>query len=423
MKNHSKILAAFLVAALLTMGTTPGRAAENAGPVDPPATTTPSEQTPETPATPEEPKQPTVVEPEITTTEPAYEDSHQSADGTTVISGILLVNKQNPLPADYAPSYTGGAAQSTSLQGDADAAARKFLADCNAQGNSMYVLSGYRSYNTQASLFASYAASYGETRANTFSARAGQSEHQTGLAFDVGDAWHSGYNLQTSMDQLPGVQWMMKHCAEYGFILRYPQGKTDITGYQYEPWHFRYVGVEAATSIMVSGLTLEEYLGVADTAASAGRQKAIGRNDNAINIDGHYSTVASYNIGGHNYFRLRDLATFLADTNAEFDVAYDDDARAISIHSNTALNGAPSLIKLNRNDIALPNTMAVMVDAQPVAPTAYNIDGFTYFKLRDLGTLLGFGVAWDEAVQSMVITTDTPETVIDSLLAPVTIDA
>ncbi|MEE0510051.1 MAG: D-alanyl-D-alanine carboxypeptidase family protein [Peptococcaceae bacterium] len=415
MKNRSKFVAICLSAALLTMSTMPGLAEENADPINPPEISDPSGDTPITPQQPS-----TTEEPEVTTTTPAYNDSHQEADGTTVISGILLVNKEHPLPADYAPDYTNGAGQSTNLQGDAEAAAEAFLAAANAQGNSMYVLSGYRSYDVQASLFANYAAAHGEEKANTFSARAGQSEHQTGLAFDVGDAAHSGYNLQTSIDQFPGVQWMMQHCAEYGFILRYPEGKEAITGYQYEPWHFRYVGVEAATAIMSSGLTLEEYLGDAQTEASAGRQTAIGRSDNSVQIDGKYSKVASYNIGGNNYFRLRDLATILAGTEAEFDVGYNDEKRLITISSKTALSGTPSLIQLDSNDVALPNAMTVMVDGLYLAPTAYNIDGFTYFKLRDIGQILDFGVDWDAEAQSMVITTDG-DAILNSLMAPVTI--
>lgn len=415
MNTHSKFVAACLSAALLTMSTVPGFAAENADPIEPPQLTDPTEEQPGESETPS-----AVQEPEITTTTPLYNDSHQDADGITVVSGILLVNKNHPLPADYAPDYTGSNGQSTSLQGDADAAAQAFLAAANAQGNSMYILSGYRSYDVQATLFANYAAANGEDLANTFSARAGQSEHQTGLAFDVGDAAHSGYNLQTSIDQFPGVQWMMQHCAEYGFILRYPEGKEDITGYQYEPWHFRYVGVDAATAIMASGLTLEEYLGDVQTDASDGRQMAIGRGDNTININGSFSKVASYNIGGNNYFRLRDLASILAGTEAAFDVGYDDSKRLITVQTGTALSGAPSLIQLDSNDVAVPNAMTVMVDDRYVAPTAYNINGFTYFKLRELGQILGFGVDWDEDAQSMVINTEG-NAIINSLLAPVTI--
>lgn len=436
MTKHPKFLAACLSAALLTTSVFPALAEENAGPIDPPTVTDPSEPTEEPPVTPEdpdnpeqptEPEEPTEPEqpPSVTTTEPAFDDSHEKASGLTEVSGILLVNKNHPLPADYAPAYTGGAGQSTNLQGEAQAAAQAFLAAANAQGNSMYILSGYRSYDVQANLFASYAAANGEELANTFSARAGQSEHQTGLAFDVGDAYHSGYNLQTSIDQFPGVQWMMKHCAEYGFILRYPEGKQNITGYQYEPWHFRYVGVEAAKDIMASGLTLEEYLGDAQTAASNGRQIAIGRSDNNLTIDGKMTTVSSYNIEGLNYFRLRDLATILADTDAEFNVGYDDSQRLITVESGTPLDGGGSLIQLDRSDIAVKNNMTVMVDGRYVTPTAYNIDGFTYFKLRDLGEILNFGVAWDEASWSMVITTEEAEnhSVIDSLLPETTENA
>lgn len=431
MNTHPKMLALLLSAALLTMSTTPGIASENADGFDQQTPSTSEDQqsgTQEQPGEPEEPETseedaqtPVPSEPEITVTEPAYYDSHQEAEGLTVVSGILLVNKNHPLPADYAPAYTAGAGQSTNLQGEADADAQAFLAACNAQGNSMYILSGYRSYDVQANLFANYAAIHGEAKANTFSARAGQSEHQTGLAFDVGDAQHSGYNLQTTIDQFPGVQWMMQHCAEYGFILRYPKGAENITGYQYEPWHFRYVGVEAAQDIMSSGLTLEEYLGDVETPASAGRQTAIGRSNNSLIIDGRFSQVASYNIGGNNYFRLRDLATILAESNAAFDVGYDEKRQLITITSDTPLSGVPSLIQLNRSDIAVPNTMTVMVDSHYVAPNAYNIDGFTYFKLRDIGQILGFGVDWDEDAQSMVIDTEA-NAIIDSLLAPVTID-
>ena len=137
------------------------------------------------------------------------------------------------------------------------------------------------------------------------------------------------------------------------------------------------------------------------------------------------TTVSSYNIEGLNYFRLRDLATILADTDAEFNVGYDDSQRLITVESGTPLDGGGSLIQLDRSDIAVKNNMTVMVDGRYVTPTAYNIDGFTYFKLRDLGEILNFGVAWDEASWSMVITTEEAEdhSVIDSLLPETTENA
>ena len=95
-----------------------------------------------------------------------------------------------------------------------------------------------------------------QAAADRYSARPGHSEHQSGLAMDVGA-------IDNNYGQTPAGQWLNAHCAEYGFILRYPQGKESITGYMYEPWHIRYVGSAAAEAIMANGLTLEEYLGVA----------------------------------------------------------------------------------------------------------------------------------------------------------------
>ena len=406
MKSNKKVLSATLALTLAVSPLGSVWAGEN---TDAPQDNEPAVTTPEQP-TPEDTTNPSVSTPTVTTTTVPYNDGHQDMEGVTVVGGLILVNKNHPVPENYVPDYTGGAEQSTSLRGEANTALQNFLAACNAQGHSMYVLSGYRGYNVQKNLFASYAAYHGEALANTYSARAGQSEHQTGLAFDVGDAKHSGYNLQTYMDQLASIQWMMANCAEYGFILRYPKGKEAITGYQYEPWHYRYVGVEAARAIMYNGLTLEEFLGDTTSGVTNGRQIAIGRSSNAIRIDDSFTHTASYNIGGNNYFRLRDLATLLRGTEAEFDLGYDDATRTITMTSHTALSQGDSLIELNTNDIALPNNMTVMVDNWYQTPTAYNINGFTYFKLRDLANLLGFYVDWDQENMAMVIDTTTTNT-------------
>ena len=386
MIKSKKLLAATLAFSLM-LTSAPAFAMEQEASVEPSTET----QTPD---------QSEAQAPEVTLTVPAYSDGHYEMDGTTVVSGLLLVNKQYSLPAAYAPSHAGGAGQSSALYGEANQALQRFLADCNAQGNSMYVLSAYRSYNVQSWLFQNYAAMHGTDRANTFSARAGQSEHQSGLSFDVGDARYSGHNLQISIEQFPGVQWMMKHCADYGFILRFPKGKENITGYQYEPWHFRYVGVKAAQEIKASGLTLEEFIG-----AVGDRKIAIGHSDNNMHIDGEGSKVSSYTIDQLNYFRLRDLATILKGTDVAFEVDYDAEKKLISITSHTDYTDNPTLIRLDRNDIAVPNTLSVMVDGKIVQPKAYTVDGFTYFKLRDLGDLLGFGVSWDSTLRSMVIDT------------------
>lgn len=335
-------------------------------------------------------------------------DGHQEGAGLTVISGILLVNKKHPFTADYAPAYAGGALMSTTLLGEADGAVKNFLAGARQAGHNMYVLSGYRSYGYQESLFNNYAALHGYDRANTFSSLPGQSEHQTGLAFDVGDASNPAYNLQSNMDDLASVQWMMAHCADYGFILRYLKGKEAITGYQYEPWHFRYVGVEMAKAITASGLCLEEYLG--DGASlpdglQSPRRMALSQSSK-IALDGVVSALSSVNIDGYTYFRLRDLGSFLTKSKAPFDVSYDESKQSIALKSRTLLTQGDALPPIAGNKVAIQSSMPVTVDGIPVQVSAYNIDGYTYYKLRDLGSFLGFRVDWIAAEQTIVIQTD-----------------
>lgn len=133
----------------------------------------------------------------------------------------------------------------------------KLVAAARAAGVTIRVGSGYRSYATQASLFASYARRHGEAAASRFSSRPGHSEHQSGLAVDFAGADQTCW-VDDCFEQTAAGKWLAAHAHEYGFILRYPKGKEKITGYQYEPWHFRYVGRELAGALHQSGLTMEE---------------------------------------------------------------------------------------------------------------------------------------------------------------------
>ena len=118
--------------------------------------------------------------------------------------------------------------------------------------------SGYRSYDYQTELYNNYVAREGQVAADTYSARPGYSEHQTGLAFDILD---SHGNLLDGTEYHDAIHWLHTHAHEYGFIIRFQPGKEAITGYQAEAWHLRYVG-DKATDIYNSGLSLEEYFGV-----------------------------------------------------------------------------------------------------------------------------------------------------------------
>lgn len=177
---------------------------------------------------------------------PVYASYSGSATvGVTYIKGILVVNKKYALPSTYNPG----------VNGEAYNALKQLQAGAKAAGYNIPLRSGFRSYNTQKTLYNRYVSQYGQALTDTFSARPGHSEHQTGLAFDVG-AVNDNYG------NTPAGKWLAANCYKYGFIIRYPKGKQAITGYKYEPWHIRYLGVTNATSVHNSGLCLEEYLGI-----------------------------------------------------------------------------------------------------------------------------------------------------------------
>ena len=167
------------------------------------------------------------------------------SEGRTYINDILVVNKTYSIPEDYAPG----------IDPKAQAAFDEMESAAADDGISLWIRSGYRSYSYQKQLYENYAAKDGYAEADTYSARPGHSEHQTGLAFDLN-------SLSTSFGETAEGKWLAENCWKYGFIIRYPQGKEDITGYQYEPWHVRYLGKDAAKDVYDSGLTLEEYLGI-----------------------------------------------------------------------------------------------------------------------------------------------------------------
>lgn len=173
-----------------------------------------------------------------------------------------VVSKDYPL--DNASSYVPVLAPASlpsayghQLREEPTEAARTMFADAKSAGYNLIVGSGYRSYSTQQTIFNNYASQYGEAKANTFSARPGQSEHQTGLGFDVARADRKCF-IDDCFGSMPEAKWIAENSYKYGFIVRYPADKTDITKYQYEPWHLRYVGKDLAKALHESGLTLDE---------------------------------------------------------------------------------------------------------------------------------------------------------------------
>ena len=180
---------------------------------------------------------------------------------------MILVNKQNRAPAvpvtlvkpDVTPTRES-VAENIYMRPEAASALEALFEGAAEAGLTLYATSGYRSYSTQKAIFDRKAAERGEQAANRSVAKPGYSEHQTGLAMDIEGETTLGTGLTEAFGESPEGIWVAEHCHEYGFIIRYPKDKTNITGYIYEPWHIRYVGVEAATEITELGVTFEEYI-------------------------------------------------------------------------------------------------------------------------------------------------------------------
>lgn len=202
---------------------------------------------------------------------PSLEETIKTVEGIPTVTNPeelhVIVNKQRALPSDYVPSDLTepnvpfpypDKVEKRLLREPAARALEALFSQANQEGIELYAVSGYRSYKTQKSLYDTYVRTQGEAHAAAFSAVPGKSEHQTGLAMDVSGLDSATRLEQTFADTLEG-EWLAKNCADFGFIIRYPKGKEDITGYAYEPWHLRYVGKEMAEEIMSRDITLEEY--------------------------------------------------------------------------------------------------------------------------------------------------------------------
>ena len=174
----------------------------------------------------------------------------------------VAVNKHRQLnPAAYVPGQLVRV-QGERLRTQAADAYKQFARAAKAAGVNVMPISGYRSFSEQASLYDSYVRQYGQATADTLAARPGYSEHQTGLAMDIGNA--SGTcALQACFANTPAGRWAAEHGWEYGFVIRYPAGAQATTGYTYEPWHLRYVGRAIAEDMQRTGITtLEKYFGL-----------------------------------------------------------------------------------------------------------------------------------------------------------------
>lgn len=197
--------------------------------------------------------------------EPEFDRAAHSIDDPNSI--WVIVNKRRPFqPLDYAPAdlIIPDAVENEfgqPLREPAARAAERLTAAAAAAGTPVRVISAYRDYGTQVSLYQRYVDRDGQAAADTYSARPGHSEHQTGLVADFDDG--GACYLETCFAETPAGRWLGEHAHEFGFVLRYPAGQDAVTGFMHEPWHFRFVGEElAAEMARGEAATLEEFFGL-----------------------------------------------------------------------------------------------------------------------------------------------------------------
>jgi D-alanyl-D-alanine carboxypeptidase len=205
----------------------------------------------------------------VNSNQPPSSDSSGSQSQTPLLvvsSGdylLALVIKDTTLKSDYVPANLFAVpaymhpSYNMQLRKEALEHLESLWQAAKADGVTLHIRSAYRSYNTQKGLFNDYASRYGEEQANRFSARPGQSEHQLGTAVDFGG---TSVDFKADYGQTPQGLWLAANAYKYGFAMSYAEGKEHITGYIYEPWHYRYIGVDAAAEWKASGKTLKEFL-------------------------------------------------------------------------------------------------------------------------------------------------------------------
>lgn len=205
--------------------------------------------------TEQQPAQKAQDQPKATT----FDKNKYSHDAVTSI--WVVVNKQRPLnPKTYAPNDLVSVGGGQQMRQEAASALSRLIAAAKAEGLTINPMSGYRSYNTQVSVYNNEVKQYGQTVADSESARPGTSEHQTGLAIDVGGG---GCGIEDCFGATNEGKWLALNAYKYGFIIRYTAAKQQITGYRAEPWHIRYIGTDLSLEMQKQGVTtLEEFFGL-----------------------------------------------------------------------------------------------------------------------------------------------------------------
>lgn len=311
----------------------------------------------------------------------------KGAEKLYIVNDILIASKSKPLPKDYAPLKKEG--RGTELYKPAQTAFLKMQKDAKKEGINLFILSGYRSYQTQKNLFASYANAHGKEKANQFSAHAGESEHQTGLAIDIGDTSYPELTLEEAFGKTKAGIWLAKYAHRYGFILRYPKGEEKVTGYQYEPWHFRYVGKEVANAMKKENIkTLEAYLGLNE---SLGRMVAIPKKVHLISGENKMETT-TYLLKNKTYLHLSDLIYLASEMKSKVHLLSQNNGTIVLSTEEMPFGENPLLKKTTKIGLrtAIPYRDKVSFNGWYLNYGIYKINNEPHVELTYYANLFGY---------------------------------
>lgn len=329
----------------------------------------------------------------------------QGTEALYVVNDVLVASKAHPLPKTYAPITLED--RSDKLYLPAQKAWEKMRLDAKKAGLNLYNLSGYRSYQTQKGLFARYAKAHGYQAANQFSALAGQSEHQTGLALDIGDRAYPELTLEETFGKTKAGLWLAKNATNYGFILRYPKGEEKITGYQYEPWHFRYVGKAVSSDMKkVKAKTLEAYLGLEN---SLGRKIATPKKMMLSGPMPKETTI--YMVGAKAYVSLDDFLYLTAQANEEtcpYLTLENENTLGFSREKPIFERKTTSTTPKKGLRTAIPYKGTITLNNWQLSKQAFQIDKTTYLELRYFTQSFGYQIDNEQFKEKRLSLTENP---------------
>ncbi len=333
---------------------------------------------------------------------PFYEDTEVINSPEAIDA---LVNKYYSLPSLYQPVDLVDKGDGRSLRQRAYRAFNEVSKELNKIGGELYLISAYRSYARQETLYNGYIEEYGQDYADISSARPGFSEHQTGLSMDILNVSGVSNSLEeANFQDSEEYAWLVDNAYKYGLILRYPKGLQGVTGYMYEPWHWRYVGEDVATFMHENQIeTLEEFHALRGASAEKFPELS-SRTDKgealkqSFYLDENSVEILTYEIDGLNYYNVGDIARFTNETKYQYKVVFEESNGRVNLIKSIGAGIGKNYseysekyrpYKVSEYEIAVDNFNVETIYNQ------YIFDEELYMSLVDLNKILGFDIEWN----------------------------